>query len=159
MCVATKGFVSRHVLTPRRAAAESHPDLLSWNDPPPRYSEKPAANELLSMLDPLSASTNQLRSPMATKSGSSADLKSAGMGDSDIFLDSHVSSCSSFLSMFLYLYLLSLFQLFLSLPFCSVCFCSLSSFFSFPSPDLFTYSYICLLILIYILASMSKCRI
>ena len=92
---ATKGFVSRHVLTPCQAASESHPDLLSWNDPPPRYTEKPTANDLLSMLDPLSASSNQQASPMATKSGSSADLKSTGVVDSDNFMDSHVSSSSS----------------------------------------------------------------
>jgi len=86
-----KGFVSRHVLAPYKAVNEAQHDLLSWTDPPPKYSEKPAANELLSLLDPLSASTNQTLSPMAMRSGSAADLKSAGI-DGDVFLPSYVST-------------------------------------------------------------------
>ena len=92
--VATKGFVSRHVLTPCGAANETQPDLLSWADPPPKYSEKPAANELLCLLDPLSASSNQALSPATMRSGSAADLKSAGL-DGDIFVPSYVSMLSS----------------------------------------------------------------
>jgi len=92
--VATEGFVSRHVLTPCTAADEAQPDLLSWTDPPPKYTEKPAANELLSLLDPLSASSNQPLSPMAMRSGSAAELKSAGI-DSDVFSPAYVSTSSS----------------------------------------------------------------
>ena len=85
------------MLTPRAAAAAagSQPDLLSWNDPPSKYTERPAANELLSLLDPLSASSNQLRLPTTTKGGSSSDLKSAGLTGSDMFLHSYVSSHSN----------------------------------------------------------------
>jgi len=86
--VATKGFVSRHVLAPCTTANRAQPDLLSWTDPPPKYSEEPtAANELLSLLDPLSASANQ---PRTMRSGSAADLKSAGL-DYDVFLPPYVS--------------------------------------------------------------------
>jgi len=83
----TKGFVSRHVLTPYKAALGSQPDLLSWTDPPPKYSEKPTANELLSLLDPLSASANQLPSPMA--------MKSPGLSDSDSYVSCISGSSSS----------------------------------------------------------------
>ena len=99
--VATKGFVSRRVLTPRKTATGSPPDLLSWSDPPPKYSEKPAANELLSLLDPLSSSSNQLSSSsmaVRSKSGSGVDLKSAGLVDSDVFTHSYVSHVSRGLS-------------------------------------------------------------
>ena len=82
----TKGFVSRHVLTPYKAAVGSQPDLLSWTDPPPKYSEEPPTNELLSLLDPFSASSNQLPSPMA--------VKSAGLADNDSYV-SCISTGSS----------------------------------------------------------------
>ena len=80
MHAVTKGFVSRHVLTPYRAAVGSQPDLLSWTDPPPKYSEKPTTNELLSLLDPLSASSNQ--------------LPSTGLAESDVLQHSYVSCLS-----------------------------------------------------------------
>ena len=66
VCEVTKGFVSRHVLAPRTAAVRCQPDLLSWNDPPPKYTEKPTANQLLSLLDPLSPSSNQLPSHVSS---------------------------------------------------------------------------------------------
>lgn len=93
MNTATKGFVSRHVLAPFKAAMETaQRDLLSWAEsPPPKYSEKPKTNELLSMLDPLAASSNQMPSPSATKCGSVGDLKSTGLADGDPFLSPSVS--------------------------------------------------------------------
>jgi len=91
MFTATKGFVSRHVLVPRKSVVAGQPDLLSWTDPPPKYSEKPSSNELLSLLDPLSAATNQVLSPADGRSGSAVDLQSAGIVDNDVFLHPHVS--------------------------------------------------------------------
>ena len=78
-------YKRQSVSQPTAAVGSPHADLLSWSDPPPKYSETPAANELLSLLDPLSASSNQVLSPTVTRSGSGSDLKSAGLTENNIF--------------------------------------------------------------------------